>query len=333
MQVLEELGLIPPRDHSVLDARQLVAPTLEQAKVLAETKPTAEPAPEPAPSPSLAIDAHASNASQHTLPLPLPLTGLRLPLRSPMQTEQTEVDSPSKAAPHGSHLVQRGPRPQTPRRTSSNQKGKEGKGGKARVDAFGPGPTVAAELNGRDTEAAGKRFVEVCVDAESRESQGGQGSQSGQGKASKGSAKGPGPPGKGKGGKGPKGPPMPNGAGAPGDAEGKEGKGKGKKGPALPGGKGGRIRKVTPLGRRFHWKELPADKVKGTVFDDINSSNSLEVQFEGLKNYFADDDELSKAPGASSTKDDLPHFGIFCALYTRVGLARCLGFRVNKLGG
>eukprot|EP00438_Fugacium_kawagutii_P011799 Skav222973 [mRNA] locus=scaffold1489:859677:861188:- [translate_table: standard] len=68
--------------------------------------------------------------------------------------------------------------------------------------------------------------------------------------------------------------------------------GKGIKGPP---GKGGRIRKVTPLGRRFHWKELNAEEVKGTVFDkDSSIMDTIDVQFDGLKNYFADDDELSK---------------------------------------
>jgi hypothetical protein len=74
-----------------------------------------------------------------------------------------------------------------------------------------------------------------------------------------------------------------------------------------PPGKGGRIRKVTPLGRRFHWKELNAEKVKGTVFDKADSPmmDTSDVQFDGLKNYFADDDELSKqgAPAAQQSQE------------------------------
>lgn len=78
----------------------------------------------------------------------------------------------------------------------------------------------------------------------------------------------------------------------PGKGPDEAGKG-GKKGG--PPAKGGRIRKVTPLGRRFHWKELNAEKVKGTVFDKGESPmDTIDVQFDGLKNYFADDDELSK---------------------------------------
>ncbi|CAE7501955.1 unnamed protein product [Symbiodinium necroappetens] len=248
--LLEKLGLVPPRKHGVFDARELVAPTLEQAQAIAETKQESEPAPEPAPAvvPALASVARdAENLQQQTLPL----TGLRLPLR-----------------------------------TSSNQKGKEGKGGKAGADAFGKGSAAVAGASGPNNDAsAGQRFVEVREEP---------GSHEGAGSPGKASVKGP--PGKGK---GKKGPPMPS------DAAGADGKGKGQKGPALPAGKGGRIRKVTPLGRRFHWKELPADKLQGTVFDDIHASNSLEVQFDGLKSYFADDDELGKAPGASSTKDTL----------------------------
>ena len=72
-----------------------------------------------------------------------------------------------------------------------------------------------------------------------------------------------------------------------------KGDGKGIKGAPA---KGGRIRKVTPLGRRFHWKELNAEKVKGTVFDKTESPmmETIDLQFDGLKNYFADDDELTK---------------------------------------
>ena len=70
-----------------------------------------------------------------------------------------------------------------------------------------------------------------------------------------------------------------------------------------PPAKGGRIRKVTPLGRRFHWKELNAEKVKGTVFDKGESPmDTIDVQFDGLKNYFADDDELSKQGGPARQK-------------------------------
>ena len=279
--LLEKLGLVPPRKHGVFDARELVAPTLEQAQAIAETKQESEPAPEPAPAvvPALASVARdAENLQQQTLPL----TGLRLPLRSPAQSGQ--ADSPCSIPPRSP--VQKGPRPHTPRRTSSNQKGKEGKGGKAGADAFGKGSAAVAGASGPNNDAsAGQRFVEVREEP---------GSHEGAGSPGKASVKGP--PGKGK---GKKGPPMPS------DAAGADGKGKGQKGPALPAGKGGRIRKVTPLGRRFHWKELPADKLKGTVFDDIHASNSLEVQFDGLKSYFADDDELGKAPGASSTKDTL----------------------------
>lgn len=280
--LLEKLGLVPPRKHGVFDARELVAPTLEQAQAIAETKQESEPAPEPAPAvvPALASVARdAENLQQQTLPL----TGLRLPLRSPAQSGQ--ADSPCSIPPRSP--VQKGPRPHTPRRTSSNQKGKEGKGGKAGADAFGKGSAAVAGASGPNNDAsAGQRFVEVREEP---------GSHEGAGSPGKASVKGP--PGKGK---GKKGPPMPS------DAAGADGKGKGQQGPALPAGKGGRIRKVTPLGRRFHWKELPADKLKGTVFDDIHASNSLEVQFDGLKSYFADDDELGKAPGASSTKDDGP---------------------------
>ena len=276
--LLEKLGLVPPRKHGVFDARELVAPTLEQAQAIAGTKQESEPAPEPAPAvvPALAsVTPGAENVKQQQT---LPLTGLRLPLRSPVQSG--EADSPCSIPPRSP--VQKGPRPHTPRRTSSNQKGKEGKGGKAGADAFGKGTAVVGPAA---ASAAGQRFVEVHED--------GTGSHEGAGPG-KASVKGP--PGKGKGGK--KGPPIPSDAASTAD-----GKGKGQKGPALPTGKGGRIRKVTPLGRRFHWKELPADKLKGTVFDDIHASNSLEVQFDGLKSYFADDDELGKAPGATSTKD------------------------------
>ncbi|CAE7018938.1 FMNL1 [Symbiodinium sp. CCMP2456] len=283
--LLEKLGLVPPRH--VFDARELVAPTLEQAQAIAEIKQESEPAPEPAPAvvPALASVARdAESLQQQTLPL----TGLRLPLRP---AQSGEADSPCSIPPRSP--VQKGPRPHTPRRTSSNQKGKEGKGGsgKAGADLFGKGTAAVAGPSGPNKDAsAGQRFVEVREEP---------GSHEGAGSPGKASVKGP--PGKGKGGK--KGPPMPSEAVGAAD-----GKGKGQKGPALPAGKGGRIRKVTPLGRRFHWKELPADKLKGTVFDDIHASNSLEVQFDGLKNYFADDDELGKAPGASasSTKDDGP---------------------------
>lgn len=94
----------------------------------------------------------------------------------------------------------------------------------------------------------------------------------------------------GKGGK--KGPPAVAKGGTAADAD-ADAKG-GKKGAPMKGG--GRIRKVTPLGRRFHWKELHAEKVKGTVFDKAESPGmeTIDLQFDGLKNYFADDDELSK---------------------------------------
>lgn len=104
-------------------------------------------------------------------------------------------------------------------------------------------------------------------------------------------------PGKGSGKKGPAAP-------AKGGKPAADGDGKGMKGPP---GKGGRIRKVTPLGRRFHWKELNAEKVKGTVFDKADSPmmDTIDVQFDGLKNYFADDDELSKqgAPAAQQSQE------------------------------
>ena len=281
---LEKLGLVPPR--GALDACQLVAPTLEQAHVIAETKreqppttPMAAPVLEaPAPVPASAAPS-AADSQQQTLAL----SGLKLPLRSLAQPGQAE--SPSKHHPHSSG--QRGPRPQTPRRTSSGQKGKEGKGGKP-VGDVGKGSTVALGFSDPHGSES-KRFIEVCTDEADRVA---DTNTSGPGKG-----KGITAPGKGK---GKKGPPMPGSALPSGEVA---GKGKGKKGPALPAGKGGRIRKVTPLGRRFHWKELPADKLKGTVFDDINSSNSLEMQFEGLKNYFADDDELGKTPGAAAAKD------------------------------
>ena len=287
---LQKLGLVPPRALTGLDAQQLVAPTLEQAKAranaqqepvqalqppsaaawatAASTSPNSQAAERPGlaqpsamavASPTATPVLDAAQSQQHTLPL----SGLRLPLRSSVQGDS---DSPLKGPSPGP--VQKGPRPHTPRRTPVTQKGSA-------------------------AETAGKRFIEVGrEEIEQSDGAGSSGKASGKGMA----------PGKGKGGK--KGPPMPGGVSLLGPVGSEaDGKGKGKKGPALPAGKGGRIRKVTPLGRRFHWKELPAEKLKGTVFDDINSSNSLEVQFEGLKSYFADDDELGRAPGAAPSKD------------------------------
>ena len=164
-------------------------------------------------------------------------------------------DSPCKTRVQGA-------RPHTPRRKVAGGQDQAGDtGGKLADDSPPDGGT------GSTTSPVGK----------------GKGSKGFDGK---GADKGPG-----KGGKGPaKGPPTKGGkAGVDGDGKG----GKGMKGPP---GKGGRIRKVTPLGRRFHWKELNAEKVKGTVFDRLDSPmmDTIDVQFDGLKNYFADDDELSK---------------------------------------
>merc|ERR1712070_463504 len=73
---------------------------------------------------------------------------------------------------------------------------------------------------------------------------------------------------------------------------GEKGSGKtGKRGPPPPRGKGDRKRNVTPLGRRFHWRGLSAERVQGTVFDgkhDNASAPAVEqvLDFDALQHLF-----------------------------------------------
>ena len=195
------------------------------------------------------------------------------------------------------HGVQ-GERPQTPRRRPEG-KG-TAKGSKSNPDGQGATHRQAPEGKGQLSEGKGDGKGKAEGDTGGKTGKGEEDPDGGTGgttstpmlETGKGGKKGP-PLTKGGGKGGKKGPPI------KGEIESDAGKG-GKGGRKGPPAKGGRIRKVTPLGRRFHWKELNEDKVKGTVFDKGDSSpmDTIDLQFDGLKSYFADGAELSKQ-GAS----------------------------------
>ncbi len=199
----------------------------------------------------------------------------------PRFTKASDEMSPfSDESPCKTRNVQ-GARPHTPRRRTANTQEAQG------VPAASTSQPETGDTGGKPAEGP-------------RAPDGGTGSTTSDGKG-----KGKGKDGKGPAAKGPgKGPPAPAKGGKPTD----DADGKGIKGPP---GKGGRIRKVTPLGRRFHWKELNAERVKGTVFDKADSSimDTIDVQFDGLKNYFADDDLLKQgAPAAQQVQETVKVF-------------------------
>lgn len=91
-------------------------------------------------------------------------------------------------------------------------------------------------------------------------------------------------------GKGKKGPPMPT-----------SGKGDGKRCNDQPAGSRNR-RPITPLGRRFHWQGLSADRVRGTVFDENgDSATPHALNLDAIQKLFTNSQEEKheSAAGAS----------------------------------
>jgi len=253
------------------------ATALQRPPVPSPLKADAATSPEP-------LDAAQAEAEPMRLVPKLPLNRAavkengRFHPVEPRFTKTSDEMSPfSDESPSKTRNVQ-GARPHTPRRRTANAQEAQGVPGASGAAGAPTSQPETGDTGGKPAEGP-------------RAPDGGTGSTTSDGKG-----KGKGKDGKGPGAKGPgKGPPAPAKGGKPTD----DADGKGIKGPP---GKGGRIRKVTPLGRRFHWKELNAERVKGTVFDKADSSimDTIDVQFDGLKNYFADDDLLKQ--GAPATQ-------------------------------
>eukprot|EP00930_Biecheleria_cincta_P039444 TRINITY_DN27123_c0_g1_i1.p1 TRINITY_DN27123_c0_g1~~TRINITY_DN27123_c0_g1_i1.p1 ORF type:complete len:742 (+),score=110.47 TRINITY_DN27123_c0_g1_i1:58-2283(+) len=123
-------------------------------------------------------------------------------------------------------------------------------------------------------------------------------------------------------------------------------KGKGKKGPPMPQNIGGGAsvsksdgkscnepngsrsrRPITPLGRRFHWQGLSADRVRGTVFDEnCDSMKPHALNLEAIQKLFTHAQEEKQESSASTTCSTPRHvFSQQRAQHLSIVLRRVLG--------